>query len=667
MDDAGRSTLLRRLAGHARRTPYKPALSLYVGEAMQAFGYADLQARALRWGERLAEAAGSGPGGRVAFVVLPHGIDLYAAFLGAMAAGLVPSMLPTPQVRQDTAAWSAAQAAVIARTIPAVIVAGPAERESLAGAAAGVAVLGPEPFRPARPSFRPHAPAPDETALLQHSSGTTGLKKGVLLGFGQIDRHAGMLVEALGVTSSDVVASWLPLYHDMGLLAAFLLPLSVGAEVVAIDPFAWVADPMSFFRAVARHRATLAWAPNFALAHWARTRGEHPPVDASSLRALINCSEPCRPETAARFLQAFADCGLRPEATGCSYGMAEAVFAITQTAPGRTPRTLRLDADLLDSPRRRATAAGADQRARALLSCGPPLPGVQLRIDAPEGCAGEILFKSPTRMSGYFGGTDDQGALAGGWRRSGDVGLLDGGELFVCGRIKEMLIVHGKNLYAGDLEAAVSALPGVKPGRVVALGLPDEETGSEELALMLETQRDPDPEGLQALVRAAVRGGFGLSPRWVVTVAPGGLAKSTAGKMSRADNVAKLKAQLALRHAAPASPPVEAPTGMWTPLVRPPATAGEARPPPADAEPLATVARALAECFGADAAQVLADTAPEHVPGWDSLGHTVLLLRLEALAGARFGEAAAEARTAGELAALICAARSAGAPERIAA
>ena len=663
MDHAGDSTFVARVAGHARRTPHRPALCLYRGDGFQLWSYGDLHARALRWGERLAEAAGPARRGQVAFVVLPHGIDLYAAFIGAMAAGLTPSMLPTPQVRQDRAAWARAQEAVIARARPVALVAGAAERRALGGALGGLPVLEPEPFHPCGPGFRPAEPGRDEPALLQHSSGTTGLKKGVLLPYGQVDRHVGMLAEALGATGDDVWASWLPLYHDMGLVAAFLAPLSLGAGVVALDPFAWVAEPMSFFRAVARHRATLAWAPNFAFAHWVRTRGGHAAVDVSSLRALIDCSEPCRPETLERFAGAFEDCGITPGRLACCYGMAEVVFAATQTRPGAAPRTLTLDADALEG-RRRAEPARPGRRSRGLLSCGPPLPGVRLRIDAPEGSVGEILVKSPTRMSGYHAQPHDPGALAGGWRRSGDLGLLEGGELFVCGRLKELIIVHGRNLYAGDVEAAVSALPGVKPGRAVALGLADEDTGTEELAVMLEALDGSDPRGLEAVVRESIRGAFGVAPRHVVVAAPGALVKSTAGKMSRADNLARLKALLAGRRAAPLRPAegAEAP-GSGRGAVEPSPGAGPAPepevadpPPPPEPPPretLALVARALAECFGADAAQVEAATAPDHVPGWDSLGHTVLLLRLEALAGVRFGEAAAEARTAGDLAALL--------------
>ena len=625
MHDAGTTTLLRRLGAHVEAAPHRPALCLYTGERFGLWSYGDLQARAWRWGERWREAAGEGAEGRIALIVLPHGIDLYAAFLGAMAAGLVPSILPPPQVRQSRSAWAEAQAAVIARATPAALAAGVAEREALSQAAAGLPTLAPEAFRPAGPGFRPADPGPDAPALLQHSSGTTGLKKGVVLSFGQIDAHVAMLATRLGATGEDLVASWLPLYHDMGLVAAFLLPLSLGAGVVALDPFAWVADPMSWPRAIARHRATLAWAPNFAFAHLVRTRGGRPPVDMSSLRALIDCSEPCRPATVNAFTAAFADCGITPATMACAYGMAELVFTATQTPPGSPPRTLTFDTEGLEGPERRLRPPWPGARTTTLLSCGPPLEGVELAIDAAQGCAGEVLVKSPTRMSGYHE-AEDADALPDGWRRTGDVGLIDGGELFVCGRLKEALIVAGRNLYAGDVEAVVANVAGARPGRAAALGLPDAEAGTEVLVILVETASLEAGEGLEARVREAVHGALAILPRHVVIAPAGALAKSTAGKVSRAENLALLQALLAEAEA-------------------------EAAPPsPAPEDALNLVARALAECFGADAAQVLPATGPAHVTGWDSLGHTVLLLRLETLAGRRLAGAAAEARTAGELA-----------------
>lgn len=644
LDHAGQRTLLQRLDGHAAKTPYRTFACLYRGEAFQVLTYGDLKTRADAWAARIAGAARP-EASKVAFIVLAHGFDLYAAYLGAMRAGLRPSFLPPPSPRQDAALYAAAHARVIARTDPALIVAGAAERAALQPVSPpGMVFLEPGP-QPRQTDFAAAEPSIADLALLQHSSGTTGLKKAVALGFGQVDAHVGMVSAALAMGPGDIVASWLPLHHDMGLFAAFLVPLTLGASVVALDAQAWVADPMSLMRAVDRHRATLAWAPNFAFAHTARTRGAHPAVDLSSLRALIDCSEPCRPETLDAFAAAFADCGLTPDRLACCYGMAEVVFAATQTRPGVRPRALVLDAAALEEGR--IAPAPREGRTRRLLSCGPPLPGVALRIDAPYAWTGEVLVRSATQIEGYAtADTPDHAALPGGWRRTGDVGLIDGGELFVCGRLKEMLIVNGRNLYAGDVEAVVGGVAGAKPGRAVAMGIEDEPTGSEALAVMLEaTSASVDEADLKRRVRAAVTGAFDVAVNTVAVAPPGWLVKSTAGKMSRAENLERLKA---LRDDGVSSMPMDD-LGVLTPVPC---------PSPIRQREESLVRQALADCFGVDPALITAETSPDDIAGWDSLGHTTLLLRLETLTGVRLTERAAEARSVGELDALLAAPRT---------
>ncbi len=634
-------TALDRLDGHVRDRPGKAALILRRGDRFEAWSYADLAGRAARWAGRLAAAKDEAASDRrVVLIVADHGIDTYAAFLGALAAGLTPGMLPPPTVRQPRDAYVETHRQVIARVRPLALVAPEAAADPVASAAQGCAPVlsGPSGWLPAPPSPRR---SPDETALLQHSSGTTGLKKGVALTFGQVDAHVTMLAQATGFCAHDVVASWLPLYHDMGLVTGLLAPLSLGASVVAIDPFAWVAEPATWLRAVAEHRATLAWLPNFAFAHLARTRPEGERFDLSCLRLLNDCSEPCRPETVERFLDAFAGDGIGPSQLGCCYGLAEVVFAATQTVPGRAPHMLELDAAALEEGRVAAPVGGG--RRASLLSCGVPLPGVEVAIDAPPGFVGEIRVRSATAVDRYFEGKDRDPAVdADGWRRTGDVGLLEGGELFVCGRIKETIIVRGRNLYGGDIEAVVGAVPGVKPGRAAAVPLDDAEAGSETLGLLVEAVGELDGPGRAALeraIRAAVRERFDVGVAEIGIGPPGWLAKSTAGKVSRGENLQRLRA------------------------LRP---SEDDAPPPADEEPgvvrlplatlVETVARALDECFGCDPAQVVAGTGPDDVPGWDSLGHTVLLLRLERATGLRLDEAAAAARTVGDLAFRLAAA-----------
>lgn len=689
----GHSTLLQRLESHARDKPHKPFLVLYQGEQFRVVTYGDLRARTMGWAQRF---SGLGcPAGGTVFLMLRHGPDAYAAFLGAQAAGLIPAFLPPPSAKQDPAAFWAAQQAVFERTRPVAAVVGRIDAETVAeklGAVNCALLIAEEVSTRASPQTASTA-ALGAPALLQHSSGTTGLKKAVRLSHEQVDRHAGMVAASIGMTADDIVASWLPLYHDMGLFAAFLTPLTVGASVVAMDTFAWVADPPSILTLIERHRATLSWMPNFAFAHLTRTRRPGEPLDLSSLRALIDCSEPCRPETTDAFCAAFAESGFRPEQVACSYGMAEVVFCATQTEVGKPPKMLEVDADRLERSSEVARAWGG--RTHRFLSCGKPIPGVDLRIattgPAKPGVivAGEIEVASATMFDGYHhGGDTPLDPPVDGWRRSGDYGFLHEGELYVCGRTMEKLIVHGRNLYAGDIEAIASAVKGVKAGRAVALGVQDEETGGEEAWVMLEaTKPVTDPAARDALIKAvkrAVQDQLDLTLRGVEIGPPGWLAKSTAGKMSRSENLQRLHRLLAQK------PPARAPQTKIAPSPEPEAVmidVIEAEPPspdpvtlaaPAesapDSEPFgpmappsfspkpqapqtparAAVLQAIAECFGPEGARLGEEAGFGDLSGWDSLGHTILVLRIETLTGLKAAErGAAGARTVGKLIALF--------------
>ena len=685
----GHSTLLQRLEDHARNKPHKPFLVLYQGEQFRTVTYGDLRARAHGWAQRFADLGA--PAGGTVFLMLRHGPDAYAAFLGAQAAGLVPAFLPPPSAKQEPAAFWAAQQAVFERTRPAAAVVGRVDAQTVAakiGALNCALLIVEEVSTRAWPQTAPTA-ALGAPALLQHSSGTTGLKKAVRLSYEQVDRHAGMVAASLSMTADDIVASWLPLYHDMGLFAAFLTPLSVGASVVALDTFAWAADPSSILRLIERHRATLSWMPNFAFAHLTRARRADQPLDLTSLRALIDCSEPCRPETTDAFCAAFADAGFRPEQVACSYGMAEVVFCATQTEVGKPPRMLEVDADKLERSSEVARAWGG--RTHRFLSCGKPIPGVDLRI-APTApakpgvtVAGEIEVASATMFDGYHhGGETPVDPPVDGWRRTGDYGFIHEGELFVCGRTMEKLIVHGRTLYAGDIEVIASAVKGVKAGRAVALGVQDEETGGEEAWVMLEAMKPvTDPAAREALIKAvkrAVQDELDLTLRGVEIGPPGWLAKSTAGKMSRSENLQKLhrllaqapKPASATKIGSSAEPAAAAPDAIAPPELLP-------EPPPRTVAPLeesepfgpmvpsspagpaqhqtpvrAAVMQALAECFGPEGAGLGEEAGFGEAPGWDSLGHTILVLRIEALTGLRAAEnGAATARTVGKLIALF--------------
>lgn len=659
-------TLIDQLERHARDRPHKPFLVHARGETFRVVSYSDLAEASRTWAARLhaalGEAPSPGPDEReVVAIVLEAGPDLYAAVLGALRSGRLPTVLAPPSPKQSAELHWAAHRALFDRVRPVAAITFPEHAQALAPltgeyGAALVTRASPAGAAPPDASLDAHEPA-----LLQHSSGTTGLKKGVMLNHADILNHTDMLGRALGFGADDVVASWLPLYHDMGLVTGFLLPLVAGASVVAVDPFEWVADPAVLLRLVERHRATFTWSPNFALAHLARTRDPNRRYDLTSLRAVIDCSEPCRPETMDAFLAAFADCGLAPDRMAACYGMAEVVFAANQTAPGRPPRTLALDAERLERDGAVVAAQDATARLRRLLSCGPPLAGVDLRIAGAEpgrAQVGEILLKSRTLFAGHHRAPElDATAFDDGWLRSGDLGFVHEGELFVCGRTKELIIVHGRNLHASDVEAAAGAVPGVKPGRVAALGLWDEAAGTEECALLIETEaEDLSAAGAAALKRAVrerVAAELDLHVRRIEVGPAGWLVKSTSGKVSRALNRERLEA-LKAPEAEPAVEPAPAELAeVMDALFGPPAP--EPPPPPddprADAPPTLREALALAveHCFGLPAAAVGDDLGPGDVDGWDSLGHTVLMLRLEKLTGLSIGERVACARSVGAI------------------
>ncbi|TLM80401.1 MAG: fatty acyl-AMP ligase, partial [Actinobacteria bacterium] len=352
---------------------------------------------------------------------------------------------------------------------------------------------------------------------LQHSSGTTGLQKGVALSHRAVLRQLEVYAGALHIDpASDVIVSWLPLYHDMGLIASFLLPLLLGVKLVLMSPFDWVRAPYRLLQSISAHRGTLTWLPNFAYNFCAQKIRDRDllGVDLSCLRAVINCSEPCRAESHAAFAERFAGYGLHPAALMTCYAMAENVFAVTQAGLDGPVTLDVIDRDALQIERVARPAPGDGRAAVTMVSNGRPLANVAVRIvdaggaDLPERAVGEIALRSDCMLSEYYHRPDatEQAFLPGGWYRTGDLGYLAGGELYVSGRMKDLIIVGGKNIYPQDIEAAASQVPGVHPGRVVAFGLFDEAAGTEEVALVAEvdTVDEVEREALGEAIRQAV-------------------------------------------------------------------------------------------------------------------------------------------------------------------
>jgi acyl-CoA synthetase (AMP-forming)/AMP-acid ligase II len=327
----------------------------------------------------------------------------------------------------------------------------------------------------------------------------------------------------------------------MGLIACFMMPLTLGATVLSIDPFEWVARPRLMLDAISRGRAQFAWIPNFGLAHLINAVPDPSGFDLSSIKALINCSEPCKPATHQRFVGHFSSANLRPEALQACYAMAENVFAVTQTPVGRAAASLEVDRDSFDLGLIRS--ARRDAPAVQLVSCGVPLDAAEVRIvsedrsPAQPGCIGEIAIRSDTLFSGYNRRTDlTQEVLDCGWYYTNDLGFMYEGELYVTGRRDDLILAYGRNYFAHELEAVVNTVAGVRPGRATAFGIESDTTGTREVVVLFEAEAAADTHDLVKAVRRRLEAAAGLQPRHVEAVAPGSLIKTTSGKISRSEN-----------------------------------------------------------------------------------------------------------------------------------
>jgi acyl-CoA synthetase (AMP-forming)/AMP-acid ligase II len=398
------------------------------------------------------------------------------------------------------------------------------------------------------------ARTPEDIVLLQHSSGTTGLQKGVALShqavFNQVDAYG----ESLSLSQDDVIVSWLPLYHDMGLIAGFVIPILSGIPLVLMSPFDWVRAPYRLLQAVSNYRGTLTWLPNFAYNFCAqKIRDRHiEGVDLSSLRAVINCSEPVRWESHKTFFERFKGHGLRWQALQTSYAMAENVFAVTQSQLGREPVVDEIDRESFMVERvAKSTLDG--RPSMKMMSSGRPLENAKLKIvdeaghEMPERAIGEIAIQSDCMLSGYYNRPDlTEKALRDGWFLTGDYGYVSNGEVFVSGRKKDMIIVGGKNVYPQDLEALTYEVPGVHAGRSVAFGVFDEEQGTEAVVIIAEVDSE-DPNEQQRIadaIRQHVSKNSAIALRHVKVVGPKWILKTSSGKTARAANREKFLMEL---------------------------------------------------------------------------------------------------------------------------
>ncbi|MDH4274755.1 MAG: non-ribosomal peptide synthetase, partial [Gammaproteobacteria bacterium] len=540
-------TLPTRIAENLRRIGDTRFLTIvHEGIEDQHYTYRQLWETQQRWAAHYRHH-GIAPRGTV-IIILSHGISLYGAIGGALLGGFVPSVFAVPSVKISEEYYINNICTLIAQSEAAVIVADDSIanklRPHLFARHIATPVIPENPRNESGVDDAMYTGDPDDIAFLQYSSGTTGLRKGVAIShralLWQVDRYA----RALELQHSDIIASWLPLYHDMGLVACWLLPWLTGTRLISMSAFDWVQRPALLLDKITNYRATLCWLPNFAYHHTVThiERTEQPQWTLNSMRMFINCSEPIGASTHANFQRALANFGVTEAQLGSCYAMAETTFAITASRPGAVARVERVDATAF-AIKKMAIPAGPGVACKEFVSSGAALPGVEIQIlddtgqKLDEHHVGELVVQSPSLFKGYFNNVEESRRVLGGEGFfTGDLGYRANGEYFIVGRKKDVIIVAGKNIYPHDIEQELNAIDGVIPGRCVAFGIVDQHSGTEKIVVIVESQRWTIAENcgeIQRVIFSCVQSHVDVTPADVRIVEPGWLIKSSSGKIAR--------------------------------------------------------------------------------------------------------------------------------------
>jgi acyl-CoA synthetase (AMP-forming)/AMP-acid ligase II len=573
----------------------RPLYTFYpdrAGTPPAELSYAGLDLRARAIGAALQR---QGAAGQRALLLYPPGLEFVAAFFGCLYGGVVAVPAYPPR-----SARNLPRLLEIARDARPAIALTTAELKAAIG---GLATQVPElaalrllatdevPVEEAA-AWRDPGVSGSSLAFLQYTSGSTASPKGVMVSHGNLLHNEEMIRQAFGQSAESVIVGWLPLYHDMGLIGNVLQPLFLGARCLLMSPIAFLQSPKRWLAAISHHRATTSGGPNFAYDLCVRkiAPADREGLDLSSWDLAFNGAEPVRAESMARFAAAFAGCGFRESAFFPCYGLAEAtLFVAGGAAAGKSrgaPRVAAFDRALLETGEAKPLPEG-DPASRTLVSCGRAWLGQELAIvdpvalaRSPERRVGEVWVRGASVARGYWkrpeataetfdgrlsGVSADEGQEP--FLRTGDLGFVDGGELFVTGRLKDLIIIRGRNLYPQDIELTVErSHPALRPGCGAAFSV---EVGEEErLVVVQELERHEDippaPETIEEIadaIRRAVAEEHEAQVHQVVLLRAASIPKTSSGKLQRrACRAALLGGKLdvlgvsALGGAAPAPP-----------------------------------------------------------------------------------------------------------------
>lgn len=490
------------------------------------------------------QAMGLAQGDRVGLIVIEPE-DFVLTFLAALRVGIVPVPLYPPMSFASLDAYAERTAKVLASAEAGVLLASSKLQNVLWGLVDTVPTLKRlvpiESLRDATGTpFEPEV-KPDDLAFLQYTSGSTSDPKGVMVTHaGLVANSRGIIYEGLAIDSTtDRGVSWLPLYHDMGLIGFVVAPIVTAIPIVFIPTLRFIKKPSVWMETMHRHKSTVSFGPNFSYALAARkaTEQELATWDLSRVRVLGCGAEPIQPATMRSFSQTFAKTGMRPQAIMPAYGMAEATLAIALNHADELMRTVRCDADAFQAEGIVAEPTDVDAPVLEHVSCGRPFAGHEVCIKneqgtmLDEGQEGQICHRGPSVAPGYYKNAEATAeSWRDGWLHTGDLGFLLDGEVYITGRIKDLIIINGRNVHPQAVEWAAAEVEGVRKGNIVAFSRPS-PTG-EELIVVVET-RETDHASLTDRIRKQVQKDLSLAVTQVVFLEPGSLPKTSSGKLQR--------------------------------------------------------------------------------------------------------------------------------------
>jgi 1-acyl-sn-glycerol-3-phosphate acyltransferase len=541
------ATLTEMIDWHVDRHGDRVHITLYGEEEHSSdISYRTLQAEAHALAAGLLEH-GVQPGERIA-IMLPTGREFFAAFYGALYAGCVPVPLYPPARPSQLEDHMRRIAGIVANAAAAVLVTDPRAKllgHLLRAQSASLRLVA----TPADVSNKEIPTLPQvkgkDIAFLQYTSGSTGNPKGVVLTHANLLANLRAMEQASGVTADDIFVSWLPLYHDMGLIGACLGSLTLGFKLVLMSPLAFLARPQRWLATIHRHRATVSAAPNFAYELCSNKLDDRDlaGLDLSCWRLAFNGAEPVSPETMARFAERCAPYGFNPAAMTPVYGLAESSVGLAFPPLGRGPLIDCVDRRSLSADGIARPVHGDVAHVQKIVTCGRVLPDHELRIvdgngrELPERTQGRVQFRGPSATSGYYRNPEATARLLDGdWLNTGDLGYLAASELYLTGREKDIIIRGGHNIYPQELEEAAAHVAGVRRGGVAVFPATDPRTGSERLVVLAETlERDSAAREriLTEINRLAVDL-IGLPADDIVLGPPRSVLKTSSGKIRRA-------------------------------------------------------------------------------------------------------------------------------------